>query len=511
MRSLHRAIVGVALTLSPLMGTGCVNLARQKAIPQSVMRSGLKMNSARLEESRGNLGGARRLYAEIHQLDPGNAECSHRLAVVCTRLSQHGDAELYFRQAYAVKANDAELLADMGYAAYLRKDYAESEDWLEQSVNLNPNDRRTITNLAVVRAWRGNDDSSLATFRRVNTESDSIRNLAAIQIERGDKEMGLQSYRLASGVKTSVPEASAAISLTAADVATQELKELLPPLPGPTSSVQTVSWIPLTHCELLATSEYTITHAVVPPLRHSVPAAASSSTFELAPPPQTNGPVMAILSAARQAPIPIPALSITSADVSPLELPSPVENLDSNIPIPSSLADVALNSEPSLCVTASDFSTNPLPQAPPKSVWRKTPRSHGGPADEPQLTQVGAVYEPRSLSSIPTADKSGLQGICLVTLSEEKRLAVALPQFMTEYHSQSYQFSSAEALQKFIADPERYVPAAGGLDVVSVRNERAVTNGSLKHALWHRHRLYMFSSREHADAFRADPHKFAAD
>jgi YHS domain-containing protein len=103
----------------------------------------------------------------------------------------------------------------------------------------------------------------------------------------------------------------------------------------------------------------------------------------------------------------------------------------------------------------------------------------------------------------------GLMGFCPVALRDEQKLVDALPQHVAEYQSQKYQFSTAEAVEKFRADPERYLPAAGGLDVVAVGQGTAVALGSLEHAVWFRHKLYLFLTRENMELFRTQARQFA--
>ena len=104
--------------------------------------------------------------------------------------------------------------------------------------------------------------------------------------------------------------------------------------------------------------------------------------------------------------------------------------------------------------------------------------------------------------------RAGLKGFCLVALFEERKLVDTSGQYALEYRAQEYQFSSPAAIARFKADPRRYVPAAGGTDVVAARAGRVAAPGSLDFACWYRDRLYMFASQEHKDEFRANPRAF---
>ena len=100
---------------------------------------------------------------------------------------------------------------------------------------------------------------------------------------------------------------------------------------------------------------------------------------------------------------------------------------------------------------------------------------------------------------------------CLVALCEERRLVNAPEEFAVEHQGQTYQFSSPDAAARFKANPDGYIPAAGGLDVVAVRRGSEVVSGSLDYAVWYRDRLYLFSSQQHKNEFRASPRKFVSE
>jgi YHS domain-containing protein len=107
-------------------------------------------------------------------------------------------------------------------------------------------------------------------------------------------------------------------------------------------------------------------------------------------------------------------------------------------------------------------------------------------------------------------DLTDLKSVCLVTLIDERRFVKAAPEFTAEHYSQQYQFSSAEARDKFKSNPSRYAPAIGGLDIVSFRNEQGVAMGSLSSAVLYRHRLYLFECEQNAHAFRRYPERFVS-
>jgi YHS domain-containing protein len=141
-----------------------------------------------------------------------------------------------------------------------------------------------------------------------------------------------------------------------------------------------------------------------------------------------------------------------------------------------------------------------------------------------QLPEITPAEKPVVKSSAPSgahSDKlqqiaerselTGLKGFCPVALRDHRELKDARPSFQAEFNGDYYNFSSAEALAKFKADPETYAPAAGGQDVVLASNEGTSREGSLDRAVWYRNKLYLFSSKDSHEAFVASPKKFAVD
>lgn len=103
----------------------------------------------------------------------------------------------------------------------------------------------------------------------------------------------------------------------------------------------------------------------------------------------------------------------------------------------------------------------------------------------------------------------GLKGFCPVTLHDERDLVDARPEFHFTHRTQKFHFASAEAREKFAADPSRYAPAAYGADVVALSRDKDVVEGTLDYAAWFKGRLYLFGSQENYNAFVASPAKFA--
>ncbi len=110
---------------------------------------------------------------------------------------------------------------------------------------------------------------------------------------------------------------------------------------------------------------------------------------------------------------------------------------------------------------------------------------------------------------VEKTEERDFQQVCLVKFKEERVFTPGLPELTVEYRAQNYRFSSVEAAEKFRAGPERFVPTAGGLDVVSFRNNQEVIQGSLDFAVWYNQRLFLFSNNENIATFQRQPEKFS--
>lgn len=103
----------------------------------------------------------------------------------------------------------------------------------------------------------------------------------------------------------------------------------------------------------------------------------------------------------------------------------------------------------------------------------------------------------------------GFKGFCPVVLRDQRELLDSSEQYTATFGLRTYQFSSAQALATFEADPSRYAPAAGGSDVVLLINTGEEQEGTLDFALWYRDRLYLFRSRQTMALFSQNPQHYA--
>ncbi|MDR3232553.1 MAG: DUF255 domain-containing protein [Planctomycetaceae bacterium] len=126
------------------------------------------------------------------------------------------------------------------------------------------------------------------------------------------------------------------------------------------------------------------------------------------------------------------------------------------------------------------------------------------PAAQP-VTSAADSDTGRHTVEVPLA----LEGFCPVTLSLEERWVTGNPAYCTLFQGALFRFSSQEALIAFGKEPLRFIPAAGGEDIVLVVDRNKHVNGSRKFGAWFQNRVFLFSSQETLDAFAARPEYYA--
>lgn len=570
MSSLQRAALSVGLTLVPMLGTGCSSTlhiprplplggasAAVAAMPQP-STSENKLNLARLEESRGNFANAKKVYSELFQKEPSSVAPIHRLAVICLHMNQQEEADYYFKKAYALDSTNPELLADMGFAAFQKKDYAKAEEYLELSANLDGSNGRTIENLAIARAWRGRDEASLAAFRQVHDEAESIRRLNSIQQSRSTT-VPVQpeaSQQLAKARPTNInripdpvgappikdylapplpavktepllAEDSAAmarmISITAPASAVQqdatvEAKIELPPNLPEIARVETPvnSWVdsrtvaipaaatpePVSHTsqELVKTVETVrIPQESITNIPLELATKANPSQFAVIQVIQTDSQGRVTNSGGHHESTKVVVVVTPQANFQ-----NGSDELGSE-----SASFVQPNSTDVRFASNTNSNSNMLvASSKPASPWRKTAMSRRIASEDQPIRLDGPIIRQTSSDSLSQDNPRDDWRVCLVSLIEENKVVPGKPVYTAEFDSRNYHFASADAYRKFRTAPKNYVPTKEGMDVVALKKERNAIPGSLNFAVYHQHRLYLFATQENAEEFTRHPNLY---
>ncbi len=522
MRLTRAAKIGLLLATLPMTGIGCASLSPKLSVLPSITRhrAETQYQAARDAEQCGRLEKARELYAALQRQSPNTPEFAHRMGVVCTQLQDYVTAGKYFEHARSLDPRNPSLLADMGYSVYLQKDYKSAEALLQQAVDLQPDDSRATNNLAMAIGFQGRYDESLAMFRRVNTETQSLLNVAFIQSQSNQPDAAMATYRQVLSKEPANKLASSALQL---------LNAAHPRQPAPVVPSQPVE----------------VASEATPPTSISIqpawtgPVVSPNSTTA----PADLPPVPSVVAVTDQQPPSALAAAAPAGDANSIrwtatqDLAKPatehlVDSVENEFELPQRTGP------PGELPAELAAETSPAPDSIPQSPTEATPATTPAPKgdeltnvfdgddnapeattdDMDELTALDWVTD--DLAKQKAAEEAApqssphagdcLRGFCPVALRDDRRLRQSLAEFTSEYQGRAYRFSSAEALERFLANPDWYVPFAGGLDVIEVKQGH-VTQGTLDFAVWFRHRLHMFSNADNLAVFRANPRAFASN
>jgi YHS domain-containing protein len=100
--------------------------------------------------------------------------------------------------------------------------------------------------------------------------------------------------------------------------------------------------------------------------------------------------------------------------------------------------------------------------------------------------------------------QKGMEGYCPVCLKDMKKWVRGNPAYQAIYDGHVYSFMSDAQKNTFIADPLRYVPVLGGDCVTCLAKMSRRMPGNIRHAAYHRGRLYLFAGKDQKQMFLKD-------
>ena len=127
------------------------------------------------------------------------------------------------------------------------------------------------------------------------------------------------------------------------------------------------------------------------------------------------------------------------------------------------------------------------------------------PLDVPPPS-IAAVMEEEPAPAKKTVEVPlALEGFCAVTLCTEERWISGNPAYYTMYQGYIFRFATADAMAAFIRNPSNYVPIAMGEDIVLIVDRSKRVNGNRDFGACFQGRVFLFSSQESFEAFKARP------
>ncbi|HEX4128733.1 MAG TPA: thioredoxin family protein [Pirellulales bacterium] len=138
------------------------------------------------------------------------------------------------------------------------------------------------------------------------------------------------------------------------------------------------------------------------------------------------------------------------------------------------------------------------------------------PAGPPPAAQAAASAaaptHPASQAQLPPNSPSlGLEGFCPVMLVEQRKWVAGDVLWGAIHHGRTYLFASAEAQQRFLANPERYSPVQSGYDPVLALDEGQSVSGDRRYGVFFADHIYLFRDEESLKRFSQNPNRYAAE
>jgi Flp pilus assembly protein TadD len=104
-------------------------------------------------------------YERVLELAPDHRTSMHRLALLHDRQGNHQQADEYFADCQRLAPDDPNLLADLGYRAYLREDWPAAEEYFQRGLALAPKNTRLHNNYGLLLASLERYPAALEEFR----------------------------------------------------------------------------------------------------------------------------------------------------------------------------------------------------------------------------------------------------------------------------------------------------------------------------------------------------------
>jgi thioredoxin-related protein/YHS domain-containing protein len=220
-------------------------------------------------------------------------------------------------------------------------------------------------------------------------------------------------------------------------------------------------------------------------------------------------------AANRQAQQPVVARPASSAAAVPAPSPKPelqFEAIESEKPVAQESAEEEF--QPEFEAVAEQDTFEPASQEPEEEMTVEAAAAEDNSesaVDEDFFATVSQkkLPEPKTPARkvVPgeVIDEPEFDGHCLVTAVESREIIDGSPRHQTKYRGHVLNFSSEEAKQTFLANPNDYWPLFDGICSVAMLNDEERVMGKLEYAAFFRKRLWLFSTEENLKQFLEDP------
>ncbi|MDB4793061.1 tetratricopeptide repeat protein [bacterium] len=206
-------VLTFAICFATLFANGCASNGSAFGLASNSVQNkpSVQFSIARAHEQEGNLGAALQTYEAMYQADSANASVCHRIAVTKLRMGEISEGITYLMEADALDPNSAEITGDIGYAHIQQGDFELAEQFLRDSLNINPSNKRNVSNLAMAVGYQGKMEECYNVYRTVMTDAEANANLGFIHSQRGETDRSIELYSKALDQDPSLKSAGEAL------------------------------------------------------------------------------------------------------------------------------------------------------------------------------------------------------------------------------------------------------------------------------------------------------------
>lgn len=202
---------------------GCKTTASIDEISQS--NSAAQMVAvARLAERQGDTTKARSLYEKLISQEHELRTAHHRMGILAAKRGNHELAETHFAKARETGLDSIEFRADEAYNELLAGHDEVADQLFQGILDREPKHKRTLNNLAVLRAKQGRFQESLYCSRLAVGSAKAHANVGYLFTQFGELALAKEHYHRALGKDPDLKLAAHAL-LQLQDVSPQEIPE----------------------------------------------------------------------------------------------------------------------------------------------------------------------------------------------------------------------------------------------------------------------------------------------
>ncbi len=145
---------------------GCAQWPGAPPAPDLTRAGGSRLEMGQMSERLGRADLAEKFYRDVLAQQPNQPLAHHRLAALAARDGRWQEADEHFRLARRSGPPTADLLTDLAYAQYQRRQIRAAECTLRQALEIDPQHAKSRSLLALVLNEQGRFREGLAEFRQ---------------------------------------------------------------------------------------------------------------------------------------------------------------------------------------------------------------------------------------------------------------------------------------------------------------------------------------------------------